>query len=69
MMLICTHDRMCGMPAAVRMLDRVLQYMRQREGVWFARKDEIARWAIVHPEYTPIVKRGPVAETGLPGPA
>ncbi len=69
LMLICTHDRMCGMPAAVRMLDRVLQYMRQREGVWFARKDEIARWAIAHPEHTPVVKRGPVAETGLPGPA
>jgi len=69
MMLICTHDRMCGMPAAVRMLDRVLQYVRSKEGVWFARKDEIARWAIAHPEHTPVVKRGPVAETGLPGPA
>ncbi len=69
MMLICTHDRMCGMPAAVRMLDRVLQYMRRKEGVWFARKDEIARWAIAHPEHTPVVRRGPVAQTGLPGPA
>ncbi len=69
MMLICTHDRMCGMPAAVRMLDRVLQHMRQRAGVWFARKDEIARWAIAHPEHTPVVRRGPVAQTGLPGPA
>jgi peptidoglycan/xylan/chitin deacetylase (PgdA/CDA1 family) len=69
MMLICTHDRMCGMPAAVRMLDRVLQYIRQRDGVWFARKDEIARWAMAHPEHTPVVRRGPVRETGLPGPA
>jgi len=69
MMLICTHDRMCGMPAAVRMLDRVLQHIRQRDGVWFARKDEIARWAIAHPEHTPVVRRGPVAQTGLPGPA
>lgn len=69
MMLICTHDRMCGMPAAVRMLDRVLQYIGQRDGVWFARKDEIARWAIAHPEHTPVVRRGPVSETGLPGPA
>src|SRR6201987_2469089 len=57
MMLICTHDRMCGMPAAVRMLDRVLQYIRQRDGVWFARKDEIARWAMAHPEHTPVVSR------------
>jgi peptidoglycan/xylan/chitin deacetylase (PgdA/CDA1 family) len=69
MMQICTHDRMCGMPAAVRMLDRVLQHIRGKEGVWFARKDEIARWAIAHPEHTPVVQRGRVAETGLPGPA
>ena len=69
MMQICTHDRMCGMPAAVRMLDRVLQHIRGKEGVWFARKDEIARWAIAHPEHTPVVRRGRVAETGLPGPA
>jgi peptidoglycan/xylan/chitin deacetylase (PgdA/CDA1 family) len=69
MMQICTHDRMCGMPAAVRMLDRVLQHIRGKDGVWFARKDEIARWAIAHPEHTPVVQRGRVAETGLPGPA
>jgi peptidoglycan/xylan/chitin deacetylase (PgdA/CDA1 family) len=69
MMLICTHDRMCGMPAATRMLDRVLTYIRQKPGVWFARKEEIARWAMAHPEHTPVVKRGPVKDTGLPGPA
>jgi peptidoglycan/xylan/chitin deacetylase (PgdA/CDA1 family) len=69
MMQICTHDRMCGSPAAVRMLDRVLQHIRAKAGVWFARKDEIARWAIAHPEHTPVVQRGRVAETGLPGPA
>ena len=69
MMQICTHDRMCGAPAAVRMLDRVLQHIRGKEGVWFARKDEIARWAMAHPEHTPVVQRGRVADTGLPGPA
>lgn len=69
MMLICTHDRMAGMPAPTRMLDRVLTYIRQKEGVWFARKDEIARWAMAHSEHTPVVRRGRVAETGLPGPA
>jgi len=69
MMLICTHDRMCGMPAPVKMLDRVLQYIRQKDGVWFARKDEIARWALAHPEHTPVVRRARVPETGLPGPA
>jgi peptidoglycan/xylan/chitin deacetylase (PgdA/CDA1 family) len=69
MMQICTHDRMCGSPAAVRMLDRVLQHIRRKDGVWFARRDEIARWAVAHPEHTPVVQRGRVAETGLPGPA
>ena len=69
MMLICTHDRMAGMPAVTRMLDRVLTHIRQKEGVWFARKEEIARWAMTHPEHTPVVRRGRVAETGLPGPA
>jgi len=69
MMQICTHDRMCGAPAAVRMLDRVLQHIRRQPGVWFARRDEIARWAIAQPEHTPVVQRGRVAETGLPGPA
>jgi peptidoglycan/xylan/chitin deacetylase (PgdA/CDA1 family) len=69
MMLICTHDRMSGMPAATRMLDRVLTYIRQKDGVWFARKEEIARWAVAHPEHTPVVMRGPVSVTGLPGPA
>jgi peptidoglycan/xylan/chitin deacetylase (PgdA/CDA1 family) len=43
------HDRMCGTPAAARMLDRVLQHIRGKEGVWFARKDEIARWATAQP--------------------
>ena len=38
MMQICTHDGMCGMPAAVRMLDRVLQHIGGKAGVWFARK-------------------------------
>jgi hypothetical protein len=51
------------------MLDRVLQHIRGKEGVWFARKDEIAHWAIAHPEHTPVVQRGRVSETGLPGPA
>jgi peptidoglycan/xylan/chitin deacetylase (PgdA/CDA1 family) len=69
MMQICTHDRMCGSPAAVRMLGRVLQHIGRQQGVWFARRDEIARWAVAHPEQTPVVRRGRVAETGMPGPA
>jgi hypothetical protein len=33
MMQICTHDGMCSMPAAVRMLDRVLQHIRGKAGL------------------------------------
>jgi hypothetical protein len=54
-------------PARIRMFDRVFDHTRQKKDVWFARKDEIARWALKHREHTPIVKRGPVGETGLAG--
>jgi len=37
--------------------------------VWFARKDEIANWVLKNQKQTPVVQRGPVAETGLPGPS
>lgn len=69
MMCLSTHDRIGGRPAVVRILDRVLTYMRARGQVWFARKDEIARWALETREITLSVHRGPVRETGLPGPA
>jgi hypothetical protein len=36
--------------------------------VWFARKDEIARYALMHRASTPVLDRGPVSRTGLPGP-
>jgi hypothetical protein len=28
------------------MFDRVLDHMARKKDVWFARKDEIARWAL-----------------------
>jgi hypothetical protein len=42
---------------------------RSRADVWFARKDEIARWALERRELTPVVHRGAVEQTGLPGPS
>jgi peptidoglycan/xylan/chitin deacetylase (PgdA/CDA1 family) len=69
MMDVSLHDRIGTRPAAIRMFDRVFDHMRRKKGVWFARKDEIARWALTHREHTPIVKRGPAGETGLPGSA
>jgi len=41
------------MAGRVRALDRFLTYAKGKEGVWFARKDEVARWALDHRADTP----------------
>jgi len=68
MMVVSLHDRVSGHAGRVRALDRFLEYAKSRPGVWFARKDEIARVALEHRTDTPIVGRGPASQTGLPGP-
>jgi peptidoglycan/xylan/chitin deacetylase (PgdA/CDA1 family) len=67
LMLIGMHDRINGHANRIRMLDRFLTYATSHEDVWFARKDEIAKWALEHREDTPILHRGPARATGLPG--
>jgi peptidoglycan/xylan/chitin deacetylase (PgdA/CDA1 family) len=69
MMVVSLHHRIGTRPASVRMFDRVFDHIRRKKDVWFARKVEIARWALTHRERTPIVDRGPASDTGLPGPA
>ena len=69
MMVISLHDRISGHAARVRVLDRFMAYARSKPGVWFARKDEIAAYALAAREMTPVVARGAPAETGLPGSA
>ncbi|MBI0538746.1 polysaccharide deacetylase [Roseomonas sp. KE2513] len=66
MMVIGMHDRLSGHANRIRALDRFFEYAKSHDGVWFARKDEIARWALSQREFTPVVRRGPAAETGLP---
>ncbi len=51
----------------VRILDRFLTWIKTLEGVWFARKDEIARYALETRQITPHVERAPAAVSGLPG--
>jgi hypothetical protein len=46
MMVDSLHDRISGHANRVRMLDRFLTHAKSTPGVWFARKDEIARWAL-----------------------
>ena len=67
MMVLSLHDRISGHPNRVRSLDRFLTYARSKPDVWFARKDEIARWALSARSATPVVRRGPPTVTGLPG--
>jgi peptidoglycan/xylan/chitin deacetylase (PgdA/CDA1 family) len=68
MMVVSLHDRISGHAGRVRALDRFLTYAKGKPDVWFARKDEIARWALDLRAGTPVVDRGSPSVTGLPGP-
>jgi peptidoglycan/xylan/chitin deacetylase (PgdA/CDA1 family) len=68
MMVVSLHDRISGHAGRVRALDRFLTYAKGKEDVWFARKDEIARYVLANRAGTPVVDRGPPSVTGLPGP-
>ncbi len=69
MMVVSMHDRIAGHANRVRVLDRFLTYARSKPGVWFARKDAIAKYALETKRLTPVFRRGPATETGLPGPS
>src|SRR5437588_13115101 len=68
MMVFSLHDRISGHAGRVRALDRFLAYARSKPDVWFARKDEIARYVLANRAGTPVIDRGPPGKTGLPGP-
>src|SRR5438105_12485811 len=68
MMVISLHDRIAGHAGRVRALDRFLAYAKSKGDVWFARKDEIARYVLAYRAGTPVIDRGPPGKTGLPGP-
>lgn len=67
MMLVGFHDRINGHPSRVRVLDRFFTYAQSHEGVWFARKDEIAKWVLEHRSDTPVLTDRPNSTEGLPG--
>lgn len=48
-MSISTHDRIGGQASIVRALDKFLEYAKSHPGVAFARKDEIAKYALTSP--------------------
>jgi peptidoglycan/xylan/chitin deacetylase (PgdA/CDA1 family) len=68
MMVVSLHDRISGHAGRVRALDRFLTYAESKGDVWFARKDEIARYVLANRVGTPVIDRGSPSLTGLPGP-
>ncbi|MET1114599.1 MAG: polysaccharide deacetylase family protein [Comamonas sp.] len=50
MMSISMHDRIAGTPGRVKRIGEFLAYAKQHPGVAFARKDEIAQWALSMPQ-------------------
>ena len=67
MMVVSLHDRISGHAGRVRALDRFLTYAKGKPDVWFARKDEIARYALANRAATPVIDRGSPTVAGLPG--
>jgi peptidoglycan/xylan/chitin deacetylase (PgdA/CDA1 family) len=67
MMSISLHDRISGHASRVRVLERFLTWARGRSGVWWARRDQIADWALGTRDTTPTIERTPVEQSGLPG--
>jgi peptidoglycan/xylan/chitin deacetylase (PgdA/CDA1 family) len=53
MMVVCCHDRVAGRPARVKVLADFFEYAQRHDGVWFARKDEIARFVLERGEAEP----------------
>jgi len=47
----------------------LVEYVRSKPGVWFARKDEIARWTLERRGQTLVVHRDAREISGLPGSA
>jgi peptidoglycan/xylan/chitin deacetylase (PgdA/CDA1 family) len=69
MMVIGLHERLSGHASRVRVLDRVLTRLKERDDVWWARKDQIARWLLANPGTAAWVDREPAPISGLPGPS
>jgi peptidoglycan/xylan/chitin deacetylase (PgdA/CDA1 family) len=69
MMVIGLHERLSGHASRVRVLDRVLTRLKERDDVWWARKDQIARWVLENPGTAAWVDREPAPISGLPWPS
>lgn len=46
MMSVSTHDRISGRPGRAKVIEDFIAYAQKHKGVWFARKDEIAKYTL-----------------------
>jgi hypothetical protein len=46
MMSMRPHDFVAGRPAYTPVVERLIRWMQGHPGVWFARRDEVAEWAL-----------------------
>jgi peptidoglycan/xylan/chitin deacetylase (PgdA/CDA1 family) len=54
MMSVGLHPRLAGQAARASALAEFIRYAQAKGGVWFARRDDIARWWLAHhAEFTP----------------
>jgi hypothetical protein len=42
--LLTMHPHVIGHRSRIAMLDRLVEYMKSRPGVWFGTHEEVARW-------------------------
>lgn len=49
MMSMPLHDFIAGRPSVSRTVEAFIAWAKQKPGVWFARRDEIAEWALASP--------------------
>lgn len=62
MMSVPLHDFVAGRPAIIPSVERFLAWAGRHPGVWFARRDEIAEWALgpgraITPVDAPVIPR------------
>ncbi len=64
MMSVPLHDFVAGRPAVIPSVERFLRWAMAHPGVWCARRDEIAEWALgpglaLTPRDAPVIPRAP----------
>jgi hypothetical protein len=44
MFLLTMHPHVIGHRSRIALLDRLIEHIRSRPGIWFATHEEVARW-------------------------